>query len=228
MSGSGISTQEIVVRLPAALLLCGAVGLQRASSGKAAGMRTHILVGVGAALFTLVSGYAFEVKGVSADRIAAQVVTGIGFIGGGAILKERGAIKGLTTAAGLWTVAAIGMAAGAGLYSMGAATAAIVLLTLVVLRRLEVLLPRRAMEHWSIAMTLAPGATLAQIRHVLHPHCRRVALVSLERGGETRVTVTAEVPRKLNIVDLTDELCAAGALTVSWQAADAVVLEEET
>src|SRR5690348_5850589 len=104
-----ISTQEIVVRLLAALLLCGAVGLQRALTGKAAGMRTHILVGVGAALFTLVSGYAFRTSPSNTDRIAAQIVSGIGFIGGGAILKERGSIRGLTTAAGLWAAAALGM-----------------------------------------------------------------------------------------------------------------------
>src|ERR671937_1811945 len=78
----------------------------------------------------LVSGYAFHTTASNADRIAAQIVSGIGFIGGGAILKERGSIKGLTTAAGLWTAAALGMAAGAGLYIMGIASAVIILLTL--------------------------------------------------------------------------------------------------
>src|SRR5205807_1906979 len=82
-----------------------------------------------AALCTLVSGYAFHTTAANADRIAAQIVSGIGFIGGGTILKERGSIKGLTTAAGLWAAAALGMAAGAGLYFMGIATAVIILLT---------------------------------------------------------------------------------------------------
>src|SRR5439155_9143296 len=90
---SMITSQEIIVRLLVALLLSGAVGFQRALTGKAAGMRTHILVGVGSALFTLVSGYAFHTTASNADRIAAQIVSGIGFIGGGAILKERGSIK---------------------------------------------------------------------------------------------------------------------------------------
>src|SRR5581483_1708521 len=143
-----ITTQEIAIRLLAACLFCGAVGLQRALTGKAAGMRTHILVGVGSALFTLISGYAFHTTASNADRIAAQIVSGIGFIGGGAILKERGAIKGLTTAAGLWAAAALGMAAGAGLYVMGAAGAVIILLTLVALRRVELRFPRRALEVW--------------------------------------------------------------------------------
>lgn len=111
-----ITMQEIVIRLLAAGLFCGAVGLQRALTGKAAGMRTHILVGVGAALFTLVSGYAFRTTPSNTDRIAAQIVSGIGFIGGGAILKlsEERDIRGLTTAAGIWMTAAMGVAAGLG------------------------------------------------------------------------------------------------------------------
>src|SRR5919197_6121157 len=172
-----ISPQEIIVRLLVALVLSGAVGLQRALMGKAAGMRTHILVGVGSALFTLVSGYAFHTTAANADRIAAQIVSGIGFIGGGAILKERGSIKGLTTAAGLWTAAALGMAAGAGLYLMGVASAIIILLTLAVLRRIELRFPRRAFETWSIRILLAHGATVEQVRAALTPHGRRIALV---------------------------------------------------
>src|SRR5205823_2820982 len=184
---SMISTQEIIVRLLVALVLSGAVGLQRALTGKAAGMRTHILVGVGAALFTLVSGYAFHTTASNADRIAAQIVSGIGFIGGGAILKERGSIKGLTTAAGLWTAAALGMAAGAGLYSMGIASAVIILVTLAVLRRIELRFPRRMLETWSIRLTLAQGATVEQVRAALTPHCRKVALVQLSRDEDTRL-----------------------------------------
>jgi putative Mg2+ transporter-C (MgtC) family protein len=83
-----ISTSEVVIRLLVALLFCGAVGVQRCLAGKAAGVRTHVLVGMGAAIFTLISGYAFHTTPANADRIAAQVVSGIGFIGGGAILKE--------------------------------------------------------------------------------------------------------------------------------------------
>jgi len=98
----------------AALLFCGGVGLERYLAGKAAGLRTHVLVGMGAALFTLISGYAFGTTASNADRIAAQVVSGIGFIGGGAILRDRGEIHGLTTAAGIWATAAVGIAVGVG------------------------------------------------------------------------------------------------------------------
>jgi len=113
---------EILVRLLVAAGLTGAIGLERELRERAAGLRTHMLVGIGAALFTIVSAYGwgdfqFSTRsGVVFDptRIAAQVVTGIGFLGAGAILKEGFSIHGLTTAASLWVVAAIGMAAGAG------------------------------------------------------------------------------------------------------------------
>jgi len=99
--------------LIAAALLSGLVGFEREAQQKAAGLRTHMLVGFGAALFTLVGAYAFEDS--DAARVAAQVVTGVGFLGAGAIFRTGSTVSGLTTAAGLWAVAAIGMAAGAGL-----------------------------------------------------------------------------------------------------------------
>ena len=106
----------------------GAIGLERELRDRAAGLRTHMLVGVGAALFTIVSAYGwsdFEFSarsGVVFDptRIAAQIVTGIGFLGAGAIIRQGLTVRGLTTAASLWIVAAIGMAAGAGFYSAAA------------------------------------------------------------------------------------------------------------
>lgn len=108
---------ELLWRLALALVLCSAVGLERESRGRSAGIRTHALVGVGAALFTLVSKYGFGDSGNALDssRVAAQVVSGIGFIGGGLIFVRRDAVRGLTTAAVVWFTAAIGMACGAGL-----------------------------------------------------------------------------------------------------------------
>jgi len=215
-----ISTPDIFTRLLAALLFSGSIGLQRVLTGKAAGMRTHILVGVGAALFTLISGYAFHTMASNADRIAAQIVSGIGFIGGGAILKERGSIKGLTTAAGLWAAAALGMAAGAGLYTMGAATTVIILATLVALRRVEVRFPRRALEPWVIRLTLPAGATVQQVCDVLTSRCRKVSLRMLEQGedGETRLIFVVRLPRPFDITMITAELRVAGARLVAWHA----------
>jgi len=125
-----------VLMLLRLLLACGlgmAVGLERELAGKAAGFRTHTLVCLGAALFTLVSLYAFEtdVIGTDISRVAAGVVTGVGFLGAGAILhSDGGIIKGLTTAASIWAVAAIGLTAASGLYWLAGLATALVLLLL--------------------------------------------------------------------------------------------------
>lgn len=116
---------DVLIRLVVAGALTGAIGLERELRDRAAGLRTHMLVGIGAALFTIVSAYGWgdfqfsNRSGVVFDptRIAAQVVTGIGFLGAGAIIRQGLTVRGLTTAASLWIVAAIGMAAGAGYYS---------------------------------------------------------------------------------------------------------------
>jgi putative Mg2+ transporter-C (MgtC) family protein len=211
-----ISSQEIIVRLLTAVVLCGAVGFQRALTGKAAGMRTHILTGVGAALFTLVSAYAFHGL-ASADRIAAQVVSGIGFIGGGAILKERGSIRGLTTAAGLWASAALGMAAGAGMYFVGALGAAIILTTLVTLRRIELRFPRRSLDTWLAHITLQDDATQAQIDAVLAAAARRSTVIALGHDHELRLTYSIDLPRQTNVMELSGRLRTAGAASLTWE-----------
>jgi len=97
------------------------IGFERRRSGKSAGMRTLMLVSMGAALFTLVSIFGFV--GSDTSRVAAQVVSGIGFLGAGTILRQRGAVRGLTTAASIWVAAAVGVAAGTGLYVVAVGTA---------------------------------------------------------------------------------------------------------
>jgi putative Mg2+ transporter-C (MgtC) family protein len=128
---------ELALRLVVAAVLGALVGLERERRSHPAGMRTHLLVSVGAGAFTVLSIEYFAAPGSDPGRIAAQIVTGIGFLGAGAILKERGAIKGLTTAASLWVVAAIGMAAGAGAWGIATATTVIVLVSLWPLREIE-------------------------------------------------------------------------------------------
>src|SRR6185312_13911003 len=111
---------DLIWRLGLALLLSATIGLERELRQKSAGLRTYTLVGVGAALFSLAGAYGFTgetvTTGVPRDpsRVAAQVVTGIGFIGGGLIFVRQDAVRGLTTAAGVWVTAAIGLAAAAG------------------------------------------------------------------------------------------------------------------
>jgi putative Mg2+ transporter-C (MgtC) family protein len=120
-SAPSLSDWDLVVRLAVAAGLGAAVGFERELRDREAGVRTHLLVSLGSALFTVVSAYGFSefyADGVTVDptRIAAQIVTGIGFLGAGAIIREGISIRGLTTAGSLWIVAAIGMAAGAGYY----------------------------------------------------------------------------------------------------------------
>ena len=121
---------EMVLRLLLATALGAVIGYQRERAGKPAGLRTHILICAGAALFTVASLYGF---GAAADpaRIAAGIVAGIGFLGAGAIIRRgEGIVAGLTTAATIWAVAAIGLAAGAGLYLVSAVTTVIILIVL--------------------------------------------------------------------------------------------------
>ena len=109
---------EITVRLFVALLLGGLIGVERDYRSKDAGIRTHFLVALGSALFCVVSQFGFGVDLKDSSRVAAQVVSGIGFLGAGTIIfqKDKNVVRGLTTAAGLWVTAAIGLACGTGMY----------------------------------------------------------------------------------------------------------------
>lgn len=124
---------DVTIRLVVAMILGGIIGLERDYRAKDAGFRTHFLVAVGSALFTLISMYGF-VDGVKdTSRVAAQVVSGIGFLGAGLIVFQKNVIRGLTTAAGLWVTAAVGMACGTGQFFMAALTTALMLVGLEVL-----------------------------------------------------------------------------------------------
>ncbi|MBI5145488.1 MAG: MgtC/SapB family protein [Candidatus Omnitrophica bacterium] len=132
---------EIIWRLVLSLVLGGLVGLERQLHKHTAGLRTHILVCLGSCLIMLTSIYVFDIyrNQVPLDpaRIAAGVITGIGFLGAGTIIRERQGIRGLTTAASLWVVAGIGLAIGCGFYLAGAFTTVLALVTLLLLRYTE-------------------------------------------------------------------------------------------
>ncbi|MFD3157781.1 MgtC/SapB family protein [Haloimpatiens sp. FM7330] len=142
---------EVIIRLALAILIGGLIGYEREFKNRPAGFRTHILVCVGAAVISMIQIYDVDkttakilahpelgaALKVDIGRLGAQVITGIGFLGAGTIIREKGAVKGLTTAASIWTVACIGLGIGMGYYFLSAAAAIGVLIILVSLKRLE-------------------------------------------------------------------------------------------
>ena len=134
---------DLILRLLLAVALGAAIGLEREFRQKPAGLRTNMLIALGSALFTVVSIEMGRGNGTP-DRIAAQIVTGIGFLGGGAILRSGESVHGMTTAATIWVNAAVGMAAGAGAFAMATVATVITLIVLAVLPPVEAYFERRA------------------------------------------------------------------------------------
>lgn len=173
---------NLVLRLLLAACLGGMIGLEREASGKPAGFRTNLLICLGAALITEIS---FMMKG-SGDpgRIAAQIVSGIGFLGAGSILQSRngGGVTGLTTAATLWVVAAIGMAVGARAYLAALVATTLVMLALMILGRVEDhLIPRRPSERQMDVSFTSPGENISLVEDQLNALGFAVALLSAEK-----------------------------------------------
>lgn len=134
----GLETElNLILRLGVGLVLGAVIGFEREFHRQPAGFRTHSLVSLGAALFTVAGAYAFTDENADPTRVAAQIVSGIGFIGAGTILQYRGHIRGLTTAASLWAVAAVGMAAGAGLFVVAIVGTGFIVIVLSLLDRVE-------------------------------------------------------------------------------------------
>jgi putative Mg2+ transporter-C (MgtC) family protein len=190
-----ISIGEIALRLVVAAALSGLVGLEREWRVRAAGLRTHMLVGVGSALFTLISAYGFNEFLVRADpsRIAAQIVTGIGFLGAGAIMRQGLNIRGLTTAAGLWVVAAIGMAVGAGYYSGALIGTGVVLFGLGPLRWAEGYIVARRRAGGRLEVDLRPDQPLAPVLAMLETRRAKVERIQLEEAGDEGRELRLEV-----------------------------------
>lgn len=171
-----LSEWHVVARLAAAGGLGAAIGFERELRDREAGIRTHLLVSLGSALFTIVSAYGFHeflasgssVVRADPTRIAAQIVTGIGFLGAGAIIREGLSIRGLTTAATLWVVAAIGMACGAGWYGAAVVTTVLTLLALWPLRILaHKAIERVRPEENRLTVELKEGQPIAPLLHEL-------------------------------------------------------------
>ena len=198
------------MRLAAAAALGGVIGIERELREREAGFRTHMLVSVGAALFTLISAYAWtdfsfsQADGITYDptRIAAQIVTGIGFIGAGAIIRQGLTVRGLTTAATLWIVAAIGMACGAGFYWAAVIATAIALVGLGPLRFVS----RRMLDRphsRELEVELAAEASAAVVLAALEQLGVSVSSFSIAAHGGGRVMASViELPHHADSADV--------------------------
>lgn len=184
-----LSNAEIILRLALAVLLGSLVGIERERLAWAAGLRTHMLVCVGSALIMIVSAFGFaDVLGVEhvvldPSRIAAQVVSGVGFLGAGTIILRRDVIRGLTTAASLWTVAGIGLAVGSGLYLAAASATILILLILAGIKPLE---RRLWLAHRPRTLTLVidrSAISLATLETVLSQATLEMKQLRIEHGG---------------------------------------------
>src|SRR5215208_8543892 len=169
---------ELLARLILAAVLGGAIGAERELNDQPAGLRTHMLLTIGACLFTLISAYGFG-GGTDPSRIAAQIVTGIGFLGGGAIVRYGLTVKGVTTAASIWATASVGVAVGAGSYVLGVGGAALVVGTLFGLRRVSNLLQRWGVSREQFVLATAPGFDVERLTEAMRSE--RVDLRGLER-----------------------------------------------
>ncbi|OQA43662.1 MAG: putative Mg(2+) transport ATPase [Chloroflexi bacterium ADurb.Bin325] len=185
-------TTEFIFRLILAGILGAVIGLEREYRAKEAGLRTHFLVTLGSALIMIVSQWGFQTSaGVAGTRpadvarVAAQIVSGIGFLGAGAIIMQRGSVRGLTTAAGLWVAAGIGMAVGGGLYVVGCTTT---LLALVGLEVFQPLLRKVKSRYVTLIFTTFQREALVKVPDALNRHGYKVIdySVTSEGAGATR------------------------------------------
>jgi putative Mg2+ transporter-C (MgtC) family protein len=206
---------EGMIRLCLAALLAGVIGVERELREQEAGLRTHMLVCVGATMFMIVGVYGwsdFQLSnniGVVVDpsRVASYVVSGIGFLGAGAIIRHGINVRGLTTAASLWVVAAIGVAVGVGLYGFALATTALVILALWPLRAVKHAIEGKRTDAKRLAVTLAPGTSLVAALATIEES--GYALGSVEVGEEEdvrRLDVVVETAAEADLGTLLDGL----------------------
>lgn len=203
-----MSLWEVVMRILIAAVLAGVIGFEREIREHTAGFRTHILVAVGSAAFALASSYHLGGTGFDPNRISAQVVTGIGFLGAGAIIRYGVSVRGLTTAASLWTVAAVGLLSAQGYYSAALVTTGVVIVSLTLLRLIEDrLLYRRQGREIPVRVHFSsPGyAPLAQLVDRLQQAHVVIKEMGVAPGDDDRDTIRLllDLPRTLDAAKLT-------------------------
>jgi putative Mg2+ transporter-C (MgtC) family protein len=213
------SDLELLGRLLLAAVLGGAIGAERELNDQAAGLRTHMLLTIGACLFTLVSAYGFGAGPRDPSRLAAQIVTGIGFLGGGAIVRHGLTVKGLTTAASIWATASVGVAVGAGQYLLGVGGALLVSVTLLGLRRVGALLQRWGVSREALVLTTRPGFDVKRIVEAVRDEGAELRGLDRQEGdGEDRIALVVKLRPRYRTEQLLDVLGRLdGVRQVEWE-----------
>lgn len=218
-----IDTFQITIRIMLAALFSGIIGYEREVHGRAAGLRTTILVGVGSCLVMITSMNLYEIYHASGvvdpSRMAAQVVSGIGFLGAGTIIRFQASVRGLTTAAGLWAVAGIGLAVGSGFYTAALLTTAIIFIVLVTLSRFERRIKRQTEKRLKI-QTNVNTDQLAQIRKRVTDLNAEIIQIDINPSSEEGM-FSLSLDLKLYEIKSTDQIIEAllkikGVTSVQW------------
>ncbi|MBQ2806680.1 MAG: MgtC/SapB family protein [Clostridia bacterium] len=205
-----IGAWDYLVRVVVACLCGGLIGLERTKRLKEAGIRTHIIVALGATLIMVVSKYGFsDVIGADASRIASNVITGISFLGAGVIFVRGGSVKGLTTAAGIWATAAIGLALGAGMYTVGVLCTALMILLQISLHKF---LPGDMQSSKELLLVISKDyhTVMPKIRARLEEMKILISGVEMEKmdNGDVRVSMEVRLHKDNlsdGLLDLADE-----------------------
>lgn len=204
-----VNLYNALFRLFLGIILGGIIGVNRERINRAAGFRTHILICMGSCLIMLISIYMTSYKGGDAGRIASQVVTGIGFLGAGAIIKLGDHIKGLTTAASIWVSAAIGLAIGAGMLWVALAATLLVLFTLVIMEKLERVLFRKSYFKSVLLQLKQPNVDLLPVEEILKDYKVKFDMIEYRHNaymGILNVELLIAVPDRFPMKDFIEKL----------------------
>jgi putative Mg2+ transporter-C (MgtC) family protein len=211
---------EDIIRLVLAMVLGGLIGLEREFTNRPAGFRTHTLVCMGSALVMITSNYIFEMyhEMVNLDpaRLGAAVVSGIGFLGAGTILKDGVRIRGLTTAASLWVVACVGLAAGAGLYGIAIFSALLIYVTLILLKKIESLFKSSGVIEIELDILNVPGqiAKVTELMGELKVQIRDIKMVASDEPW-IQAKFFVRLPHGMTYENLLAELCNIEGVTIN-------------
>lgn len=207
-----MSNLELIARLFLSVLFGGVIGIERESVKRPAGFRTHILVCIGSTLTMMVSIYMFDLfyEKVNIDpaRIAAQVISGIGFLGAGTIIRDGASVRGLTTAASLWTIAAIGLAVGSGFYLAAALTTFFTFIILLTFSKLENHIPKKShLKDVFLVIKDSPGQ-IGKIGTVLGELNINIKGIKVDSNEDDKLalSLSLSLPPKIRINDITERL----------------------